>query len=184
MSRASSSPIHLWTWNQICLRRSTFERGMKGFLGVRPAAEQVVIDSGQADDLGIVLTALGSQRLDRAVEVEEQGAGAVVADHRLDPEEGGDARAARHRLDPMQARGRIEQEMTGRQLDRVDSENVLDDELAAVIRLRRLEEERRGQIAAHPELAAAMDADRIVDMGAEPVAVPVIVEKRREDLER
>ena len=91
---------------------------------------------------------------------------------------------ARHRLDPVQAGGGIEQQMAGRQLDRLRAEIVLDHQLAAVIGVRILEEERRRKVAADAELAAAVDAHRIVDMGAERLAALVAVEQRREDLER
>ena len=44
---------------------------------------------------------------------------------------------------------------------------ILDHQLAAVIVVGLVEEERRRQIAAQPEIAAALDAHRIVDMRAE-----------------
>ena len=60
--------------------------------------------------------------------------------------------------------------MPGGQLDRLRAELVLDQQLAAVVVVGIGEEQRGRQVAAHAELAAALDADRVVDMGAEGLA--------------
>src|SRR3546814_13294736 len=117
ISTASSRPIHLWTWNQSALSRSFLDRCTPSpLLGVRPAAQQIVIEAGQAHDLAIAMAAVRGDGLDRLVEVEEQGARAVVTDHRLYPEKARQPRATHHRFDPVQAGGRIEQQGPGRQL--------------------------------------------------------------------
>src|SRR3546814_8370138 len=66
---------------------------------VGPAPQHVVVDAGQLHDDRIAVAALGNQLLDIGVELEQQGALAVVADHALQPEKRGDASAAGHRRD-------------------------------------------------------------------------------------
>src|SRR3569832_531169 len=100
---ASAMPIHLWMLSQRPRRRMVVDwatwlsRDSGGTLNaiasrlqllsaVRPTAEQIVIDAGEAEHLLVGVAALGGDRLDRLVEVEQDRAGPVVADHRLDPE--------------------------------------------------------------------------------------------------
>lgn len=61
-----------------------------------------MIDAGEVDQLVAVADA-GAEGLDIAVEVEQQAALQVIADHALGPEEGADAGAARDRLHPVDA---------------------------------------------------------------------------------
>ena len=68
------------------------------------------------------------QALDGRVEVEQQRPLAVVTHHALNPEERGDPRAARHRPDGVQARRRIEDQVSGRQLHRVHAVGVFDEQ--------------------------------------------------------
>jgi hypothetical protein len=57
----------------------------------------------------------------------------ILAHEALYPEKRCDASAARDRLHAMQTRRRIEHQVTGRQLDRVRSVRIVDDELTAVV---------------------------------------------------
>ncbi len=57
--------------------------------------------------------------------------------------------------------------MSGGQLDRLLAELPLDHQVAAVIAVGVGEEECRGEIAADAEVAAAPDADGVVDMRVE-----------------
>ena len=59
----------------------------RGRLGMRPAAQQVVVGGGQANHHAMAGAQLLPGILDGAVQVEQQPALAVVADHALDPEE-------------------------------------------------------------------------------------------------
>src|SRR3546814_15445513 len=84
ISTASSRPIHLWTWNQSALSRSFLDRCTPSpLLGVRTAAQQIVIEAGQAHDLAIAMAADRGAGLDRLVAAEEPGARAAVTAHRL-----------------------------------------------------------------------------------------------------
>src|SRR3546814_13767801 len=89
------------------------------------------------------MAAVRGDGLDRLVEVEEQGARAVVTDHRLYPEKARHPRATHHRFDAVQAGGRIEEQVPGRQLGRLDAEIVLADQLTALVGIRILQEESR-----------------------------------------
>ena len=92
----------------------------------------------------------------------------------------------RHRRHQMQAGGRIEHEIAGRQLDLVRAVSVLDHELAAVIFLGlatgTASPTDRCGCAARETVAA----HRIVDMDAEMMAVVrrIAIEQRREDVQR
>jgi hypothetical protein len=68
--------------------------------------------------------------LNGRVHVEEQRPSPVVSYQVLDPEERRDAGAARDRRDVMQARGRIEHEVTSWKLQAVDAVGVFDDQVS------------------------------------------------------
>src|SRR3546814_12118415 len=110
------------------------------------------------------MAAVRGDGLARLVEVEEQGARAVVTDHRLYPEKARHPRATHHRFDAVQAGGRIEEQVPGRQLGRMDAEIVLDDQPTALVGIRILQEERRREVTAATTLAALVAADCLVDL--------------------
>src|SRR5262245_32448439 len=56
------------------------------YLKVRPIADQIVVNAGQAHAGRILHAALARELLNGLVEVEQQGARAVIADHALQPE--------------------------------------------------------------------------------------------------
>src|SRR5689334_13042537 len=99
---------------------------------LRPAAHKIVVKSGEADDL-LGIADLLAQTLDGCVQLEQHGAGRLVLDHALDPEEGRPAAAARHRRDAMAAGGGIEYQVSCRQFDRMAAVCVFDHQFAAVI---------------------------------------------------
>jgi hypothetical protein len=153
-----------------------------------PLPQQVVIDAGQLNagflDAGGLSAAACGDSLDGGVEVEEQGSLPIVADHALDPEEAGDARASRHWLHAVQTSGRIEDHISGRQLDDVGAVAVFDDQLTTLVVLRLGEEQGGGEVRAYPLAGASILSDGRVDVRAEGLAASVAVEHGREDAER
>ena len=73
--------------------------------------------------------------------------------------------------------------MTGGQFDALDAIMILDQQFAAVVILGRFEEDGDRQVAADAEIAAALEADGVVDMRVERLTRPVTVEQRRIDFE-
>ncbi|MNS84811.1 hypothetical protein D3C72_1186490 [compost metagenome] len=79
----------------------------------------------------------------------------------------------------MQALGRIEDQVAGRQLDRLGAVHLFDDQFAAVIVLGLGQEEGGGQVAADAEVSPL--ADGVVDVDAELAAALVAIEQGRKD---
>src|SRR5215831_16738561 len=102
--------------------------------GLRPRAEQVVIAARQRHHAGVVGHRV-VHLVDRHVEIEEERPVALFAHHALDPEERGEAGASGYRVDAVQARGGVEDHVTGRQLHGLGAVRALDDELTAVVLL-------------------------------------------------
>ena len=75
---------------------------------------------------------LGAEPLDRDIEIEEQRAPPIVANHRLDPEKGAETGAACDRCDVVQAGCRVQNHMTGRKLHGLGPVHILDHELTAL----------------------------------------------------
>src|SRR5690606_7890656 len=105
----------------------------KGASNLSPLPQEIVIDARELHD-GRMIGHLACEALNRDVHVEQQCATRVVADHALQPEERAYSDAARHRIDPVQARRRIQDHVTGRQLDALRAVGVFDHELSAVDR--------------------------------------------------
>jgi hypothetical protein len=135
-------------------------------------------------DLGGLGVGAGGEALDAGVEVEEERAVGVLADHALDPEEAADAVAAGYRLYAVQARGWVEDHRAGGELDRFFAVVVLDDELAAIVVGGVGEEERGAEVGADALGCGGELADGRVDVRAEGLAAGVAVEHRREDPQR
>src|SRR5687767_7918990 len=149
---------------------------------IRPAAQKVVVNASQ----------LGSRRMvrhiaadlpDGHIEIEQQRALDVVANHTLDPEERRYTPATSYRADVMQAGRRIKNHVTGRQLDVVHAVCVFDKQFTAVVFLERGQKERRREIGANTVWRACDLADRIIDMVAERLAHLVTVKQWRKNLE-
>ncbi|MCY1355465.1 hypothetical protein D9M69_418860 [compost metagenome] len=121
---------------------------------------------------------------DTRVHLEQQRTLAVVAHHALDPEERRHPRAARDRRHVVDAGGRVQHHMPGRQLHALLAIGVLDHQFAAVVLVRLGQEQRCRQVAADTEAGAAQVADRVVDMVGKGVPALVAVEQRRIDLQR
>src|SRR4051794_24266184 len=90
--------------------------------GVRPAAEQIVIDTGQLNHGCVALPPIAGDRLNRGIEIEQDAPGAIVADHGLNPEEGGESAAARDGGYMVEAGGGIEDHVAGGELYRLLAE--------------------------------------------------------------
>jgi len=118
---------------------------------------------------------------DRHVEIEQERPLRVVAHEALHPEEGGDARAARHRRDLVHARRRIQHHVAGRELHPLSAVRVVHGELAAVVRFRLGEKQRRGEIGADLHARSRQQAHAAVDVRAERLCVFVAIEHRRVD---
>ncbi|MNR34858.1 hypothetical protein D3C85_1526630 [compost metagenome] len=73
-----------------------------------------------------------------------------AAHHAFDPEEAGETRASRDRRDLVHGAAGVEDQVAGRQLDAALAQRLLDQQLAAVIFLGRAQEQRAGNVAAHP----------------------------------
>src|SRR4051812_42622141 len=84
-----------------------------------PVANEIVIDAAQFDRFRVIAAETLYQCLNRIVEVEDQGACALVAHHALEPEKRSHPRAARDRCHHMQTGSRIKYEVPGRQFDLV-----------------------------------------------------------------
>src|SRR5436190_21360190 len=99
-----------------CIQNKTLRGVMEGGRSdFRPAAQQVVVDAGELQHRRVL--GLGwINPLDGSVEIEQQGALAVVSHHALDPEEGRDSDAARYWRHMMQAGRWIENHVSGRKL--------------------------------------------------------------------
>src|SRR5262245_12041895 len=121
-----------------------------------------------------------TETLNGSIEIEEQRPLPVVPNHALDPEERRDARTARDLGDAVQARRRIQDEVSRRELDRVHAVGVLDEQLAAVVVVRLGEEQRGGQIRPQAMRRAADLTNGVVDVMAERASALVAVEERRE----
>ena len=126
---------------------------------------------------------VGAEAADRHVEFEHQPALRVLGQQALDPEERRDALAAGDRGDLVQAGAGIQDQISGRELDAVAAIGIFDDQFAAVVVLRRAQEQGGRQVGAHRvhAAAAAVVADRVVDVEAERLAAGVAVEQRRVD---
>jgi hypothetical protein len=131
-----------------------------------------------------MLGVIGGEPPDRHVEVEQQRAPGVVADQALRPEERSNPRPARDRRDIVQAGAGIDDHVAGRELHRMLAVGVLDGELAAVVVLRRGDEERGRDVSADLQRGVEIAADGVVDMRAEGHTGVIAVEQRREDLLR
>ena len=82
--------------------------------GLRPAAQQVVIDPGLRHQ-GIVMTELLAQALNGHIQIKQQRALCIIANHALYPEEGTDARPSSHGCHTMQAGSRVQNHGPGLQ---------------------------------------------------------------------
>ena len=80
-------------------------------------------------------------------------------------------RPACDRLDAVERGRRVEDHVAGGQLDLMLAIAVLDDQLAAVIVVGLGQEERRRQVGPDPPAAIGQEADGIVDMVAEAMAL-------------
>jgi len=146
-----------------------------------------VVDCGELDGglgCGGAFGEFAIEFLDAEVEVEEDGAAGVVADHALDPEERAEAGAAGDGPDVVEAGGGVEDHVAGGELDALDAVGVLHAELAAVVLLRCGEKQRGGDVGADAVRGAGDLADGVIDMGAEGLAAGVAVEQGREYFER
>ncbi len=76
----------------------------------------------------------------------------------------------------MQTTGRIENQMTRGQLHLVYTEGVFNNQLAAVVLSRWIQEERGRKIRAHPMRSSGYLSNRIVDMIAKRLTALVTVE--------
>ena len=134
-------------------------------LQFRPLPQQVVIHPGQADCRRLDgCVPHRRQALNGLIQLMQQGAPDVLADHALNPEEAADPVAAGHRLNPVQAVGRVKHQMPGRQLDRVLAVAVFNDQFPALIFMGRREKERGGKIGADALRRDHILADGRVDM--------------------
>lgn len=121
------------------------------------------------------------QALNGHIKVEEQRPLAIVADHALDPEKGRNAGATGDGPDIVQARGRIENHVSGRKLHAMCSISVFNDQFAAFVFIRVGEKKRRGEIRANAMRRARYLADGVINMRAERLATLVAIEQRREN---
>ncbi len=80
------------------------------------------------------------QPLYRSIEIEEQRALPIIADHALDPEERRRPCTSTHWRDVMKARRGVQNQVTGGQLYRMRAVCVLHDEFSSVIFIRMREE--------------------------------------------
>ena len=124
-----------------------------------------MVDACQLDR-GWVAGRIAGDPLNCQIEIEQQRSLAVVANHALNPEEGSNARAASHRIYMVKAGRWVEDQMTCGQLDAVDAVGVFHHQFAAVVFVRRIEEEGRRQIGADAMRRTGHLADCIVDVGA------------------
>jgi hypothetical protein len=125
-----------------------------------------------------------ANRLNRAVEVEEERSLGIVANEALDPEERREARSSRHRPDVVKARRGIEHHVSRGELHLVHAEVILDHQLSPLILLRSGEEERRGQIGPDAVGSSGNLADRVVHVVSERLPALISIEERREDAKR
>src|SRR5262249_36114667 len=97
-ARAMAAPP---TPRQTAKREQPSNGTMSSYFG--PVADQIVIDAGQFDGLGIVASEPFSQALDRRIEIEDHATCMCIPYHALQPEKRGDAGAACHRRDHVKA---------------------------------------------------------------------------------
>ncbi|SOZ15614.1 hypothetical protein CBM2609_A70016 [Cupriavidus taiwanensis] len=143
-----------------------------------------MIDAGQADHRFVRLAEFLRHLADAPVELEQHRALAVVAHHALDPEERRHPRPARDWCHMVDAGGRVQHHVPGRQFHALLPVGVLDHQFAAVVVFRLGQEQRRRQVAADAEAGAAQVADRVVDMVGKGMPALIAVEQRRINLQR
>src|SRR5216684_3871384 len=132
-----------------------------------PIADQVVINAGKLHGLRIVSADALDQPLNGGIEVEYQAARMGIADHALQPEERRHPDTTGDRRHHMQARRRVEDQISGRQLYRMGAVEVLDNQFSAVVLIRLRKKQRDRQIGAQAHAGQRIAADRVVDMNAE-----------------
>lgn len=117
-----------------------------------------------------------TQALDTEVEIEEEGAFAVVANHALYPKKGTESAAFGYGGDVMEAGGGVEDHVTCGKLYFFCAVGVFDAEFAAFIFVGFGEEKCGGKVCADLLLGAGDYADGAVDVGAEGLATCIAVE--------
>ena len=95
---------------------------------------------------GRMVRNIPAEPLGSPVQIEEHGALPVVANHALDLKEGAYTRAAGNWAHVVEAGGRIQDHVAGRQLGWMSSVNVFDDQFTAVIFVGMGEEQRGRKI--------------------------------------
>jgi hypothetical protein len=93
--------------------------------------------------------AFSIEPLDGDIQIEQQRALTVVADHALNPEEGRETSAACDGPYMMQTCGRVQDQVSRRELDVVRSVGILDNEFAAFVLVRRSEEQRGRKVGSN-----------------------------------
>jgi hypothetical protein len=118
---------------------------------------------------------------DRCVKIEQQRSLSIVSDQTLDPEERRDASTTGHGPDVVQARRRIEDKVPCRELDRVSSVGVVDQQFSAVVLFRCAQEQRGKEIRANPMAGIADLPDGVVHVTAKRLTAFVSIEQRWKD---
>ena len=135
--------------------------------------------TGQAHDI-IAVGQLLTQTDDGHVQIEQHLPLPIVAHHALSPEDGGQALTACHRFNPMQAGCRIDNSVTGFELDLMCAIRVFDHQFTAVVVRRVAEEERARQVSPHALAAGGAD---IIELGvpfSDPMADGPVIQQAAE----